>query len=53
MEPLDSGGNENVRLLGREGTLLGRFRVFEIRLFKMSGLSQPGDSLLGNSLYAK
>ncbi len=47
----DTGGNEIVRLLGREGTLLGCLGVFEICLSKMPRLPQPGKPLLGNSLY--
>ena len=39
MKLLDTGGNQNVRLLGREGALLGRLGVFEIRLSEMSRLS--------------
>jgi len=36
---LDTGGNEIVRLLGKERTLLGRLGVFEVCLFKMPSLS--------------
>jgi len=45
------GGNEIVKLLGREGPLLEGVTVFKIRSSELPSLSLSGETVLGNCLY--
>ncbi len=46
------GGNEIVKLLGREGAMLDSLRVLEVRLSKLSRLPFSRETLLGDCLHA-